>query len=74
MRTLAGVALDRVRPQGVRPMALLQRGLVYLGAAFAALVLAGIVGYICVMVSPSSSRRCSSGSTTPTTSRLCPRL
>ena len=52
MRTVAGVALDRVRPAGTRPMALLQRGLVYLGAAFAALVLVGIVGYICVMGIP----------------------
>ena len=52
MRTLAGVAADRVRPQGTRPMALVQRGLVYVGAAFAALVLVGIVGYICVMGIP----------------------
>ncbi len=52
MRTLAGAAFDRVRPQGTRPMALVQRGLVYVGAAFAALVLVGIVGYICVMGIP----------------------
>ena len=52
MRSLAGAAADRVRPQGVRPMALVQRGLVYVGAAFAALVLVGIVGYICVMGIP----------------------
>ena len=52
MRTVAVVAFDRVRPTGARPMALLQRGLVYLGAAFAALVLVGIVGYICVMGIP----------------------
>ena len=52
MRSLAGVAVDRVRPQGTRPMAFVQRGLVYVGAAFAALVLVGIVGYICVMGIP----------------------
>ncbi len=52
MRTVAGAAFDRVRPAGARPMALLQRGLVYLGAAFAAFVLVGIVGYICVMGIP----------------------
>ena len=52
MRGLAGVAVDRVRTPGRRPAALVQRGLVYLGAAFAALVLVGIVGYICVMGIP----------------------
>lgn len=52
MRTLAGVADVRVRPVAQRPMALVQRGLVYVGAAFAALVLVGIVGYICVMGIP----------------------
>ena len=52
MRSLTGVAVDRVRTPGRRPAALVQRGLVYLGAAFAALVLVGIVGYICVMGIP----------------------
>lgn len=46
---------QEVRPQAKpprRPAALVQRGLVYLGAAFAVVVLAGIVGYICVMGIP----------------------
>lgn len=52
MRTLAGVAADRVRPVGVRPWALVQRAAVYAGALFTAAVLAGIVGYICAMGIP----------------------
>lgn len=46
---------QEVQPQAKaprRPAALVQRGLVYLGAAFAVVVLAGIVGYICVMGIP----------------------
>lgn len=46
---------QEVQPQAKaprRPAALVQRGLVYFGALFAAVVLAGIVGYICVMGIP----------------------
>lgn len=44
-----------VQPQAKaprRPAAVVQRGLVYLGALFCVVVLAGIVGYICVMGIP----------------------
>ncbi len=46
---------QEVQPQAKaprRPAAVVQRGLVYLGALFCVVVLAGIVGYICVMGIP----------------------
>ncbi len=52
MSTLEATAADAARPVRRRPAAMVQRGLVYLGAAFAVVVLAGIVGYICVMGIP----------------------